>query len=80
MTVLTLLQSLVIAALVPLATPHDLPHSTAGNTGRRDAQVWGGLCQTPFGVCPLIDQNGQAYQAPVGSTCFCGSDAGTVVQ
>lgn len=80
MVITTMMRSLVIAALVPFLAPEKLPHSELGQTGQTEAQVWGGMCQTPFGVCPLIDQNGQPYQAPVGSTCFCGSDAGTVVQ
>jgi hypothetical protein len=44
------------------------------------AQVMGGSCQTPFGICPLLDPNGVAIQAPLGSPCFCGPDSGTAIQ
>jgi hypothetical protein len=75
----------VIAVLIPMSfmpqIPRgDLPHSERPLTEDQLAQVWGGFCQTPFGICPLIDPNGQAYTAPVGSPCFCGPDAGSVVQ
>lgn len=40
----------------------------------------GSLCQTQFGVCPLLDPNGQPIYLPVGSACFCGQDPGQVRQ
>jgi hypothetical protein len=40
----------------------------------------GNLCQTQFGVCPLLDPNAQPIWLPVGSACFCGQDPGQVRQ
>ena len=73
----------VAAAAVLLHTENNsvLPHSVAPHLGaERQVQVWGKLCQTPFGVCTLVNPNGEQYSAPVGTPCFCGSDAGTVMQ
>ena len=70
----------VALALLPLSPkapsnhhPQALPHSEL-------VQAFGAYCQTPFGVCPLVQPNGVPYSAPVGSLCFCGKDAGQVRQ
>jgi hypothetical protein len=43
-------------------------------------QVYGGYCQTQFGICPLRDPQGNPITLPVGTPCFCGSDPGWVRQ
>ena len=82
MRMLACLLPLAIAAVLPHAADNSvLPHSVAPHlTPERQVQVWGNLCQTPFGVCTLVNPNGEPYIAPVGTSCFCGSDAGTVIQ
>lgn len=68
-----------LATLALLQHAPELPQSRPPDATQRQAQVMGSLCQTPFGVCLLVDPNGTPYQAPVGSPCFCGPDAGTVI-
>jgi len=57
-----------------------LPQSEMPGGQMELSQVYGGNCQTPFGTCPLLDKNGVPQQLPIGSTCQCGTDEGTVVQ
>ena len=40
----------------------------------------GQQCQTLSGICPLLDKAGKPFQLPLGSICYCGVDAGSVIQ
>ena len=69
---------LIAAFILPsdqpgMSTLQQLPHSEM-------AQVYGSFCQTPFGVCPLVQSDGSPYTAPVRTLCFCGKDPGQVRQ
>lgn len=71
---------LAVSTLLPIIGQDVLPHSATPDPSQQWTQVMGSRCQTPFGICPLVDPNGQAYAAPVGSPCACGTDAGSVIQ
>ena len=75
---------LVLAiAILQMSSPNGyqgLPRSPLPPAGNRLVQVWGGNCQTQYGVCPLLDPDGNRTQAPVGAPCFCGQDPGQVVE
>lgn len=62
------------------ATPTASQFSTAPKIELAQTVVVGNLCQTQFGVCPLLDPNLVAIWLPVGSVCFCGVDPGQVRQ
>lgn len=77
-----MLQTISVLAVTFFTLPESgpvLPHSEAPKPPAQYAQVWGAQCQTPFGICLMVDQFGNPVQAPVGSPCFCGPDAGTVI-
>ena len=80
MTPLVLLVIAVFAPFFSAAAPAMPRHSRAAPPVAELAQVWGGYCQTQFGICPLVDPQGNPIQAPVGSICFCGQDPGQVRQ
>jgi hypothetical protein len=80
MTLAAMLSTFGAAAYLAFNATGELPHSQPPAEGQRHTQVYGGLCQTQYGVCPLIDANGASYSAPVGSPCYCGPDPGFVIQ
>jgi hypothetical protein len=71
----------LLAVLVTLnCQPPDTYRFSSASTFKLAQAAMGSLCQTQFGVCPLLDPNGQPIWLPVGSACFCGQDPGQVRQ
>lgn len=44
------------------------------------AEAMGSFCQTQFGVCPILDANGDPIYLPLGAKCSCEQDPGVVRQ
>lgn len=56
--------------------PGSSPSSPCEGAAVNEDAGWGDRCQTPFGVCPLLTETGEAYSAPLGALCMCSKDVG----